>query len=258
METERRPAMRIDINADMGESFGMYQLGNDEEVMKYITSANIACGYHAGDSSVMRQTVGFAKENGVAVGAHPGYPDLQGFGRRFMALTPQEIYDEVMYQCGALWAFCQAYGTQLHHVKPHGSLYGTAHRDDEIAKAICQAVKDLGGDLYLYIMKKGKIAKIAESMGIRCVYELFSDLDYDKEGGLVITREHEHYEPSYLAQRVIGMLKDGKVKTVDGGEIDIEGNSVCVHSDTPGALDNLTAVRSALTHAGFEIGAPSL
>ncbi len=250
--------MRVDLNADMGESFGMYKMGNDEAFMKYITSANVACGFHAGDSTVMRRTVGWARQYGVQVGAHPGLPDLQGFGRREMNLSTDEIYDIVMYQAGALKAFVEAAGMRLHHVKPHGSLYGMAHRREEVAQAICRAARDLDPEIYLYIMKKGVIGEVAASMGLRVVHELYADLGYDSEGNLVITREHEAHDPQRTANRVLGMIKDGKVKTVDGGEISIEGGSVCVHGDTPGATEIVIAVREKLETAGYELASPVL
>jgi 5-oxoprolinase (ATP-hydrolysing) subunit A len=248
--------MRIDLNADMGESFGMYRLGSDEQFMEHITSANVACGFHAGDPSVMKKTVALAKKHGVQVGAHPGLPDLQGFGRREMKLTPDEVYDIVVYQTGALKAFCDAAGVNLHHVKPHGSLYGMAHRLPEVARAICQAVKDMDSDLYLYIMKKGVIAETAATMGIRTVYELYSDLAYDGQGNLVITRTHDAHDPAAVAQRVRDMVMGHCVKTTDGTTIVIEGSSVCVHGDTPGAFDIVAAVRETLVEAGCELAAP--
>jgi UPF0271 protein len=250
--------MKIDLNADMGESFGMYQLGADDKFMAYITSANVACGFHAGDPSVMKKTVALAKKHKVQVGAHPGLPDLQGFGRREMKLTPEEVYDIVVYQSGALKAFCEAAGIALHHVKPHGSLYGMAHRMEDMASAICQAVKDMDPNLYLYIMKKGVIAQTAETMGLRTVYELYSDLAYDSQGNLVITRTHDAHDPSAVAARVRAMVVDRKVKATDGTLIAIEGHSVCVHGDTPGALDIVKAVRGALVEAGCELAAPNL
>lgn len=250
--------MRIDLNADMGESFGMYRLGDDAEFMKFITSANVACGFHAGDPSVMRATVALAKEHGVAVGAHPGLPDLQGFGRREMKLSVEEVYDNTMYQAGALKAFCEAAGMSLHHVKPHGSLYGMAHRDPEVARAICQAVKDLDPKLYLYLMEKGVFAGVAHEMGLRTVFELYSDLSYDPEGNLVITRAHDAHEPGQVAERVVKMVTKGKVAATDGSEIDISGSSVCVHGDTPGADKIVTAVRQALEGAGCTLAAPEL
>ena len=250
--------MNVDLNADMGESFGMYKLGNDAEFMKYITSANIACGFHAGDYSVMRQTVHWAKKYNVQVGAHPGLPDLQGFGRREMKLASEEVYDIVVYQVGALKAFTEAAGMRLHHVKPHGSLYGMAHRMEEVSQAICQAVKDIDPDMYLYVMKKGIIAPMAEDMNLRVVYELYSDLGYDADGNLVITRAHDAHEPDDVAARVKRMVVDNKVTAVDGTEIDIEGNSVCVHSDTPGAVDIVKAVRLGLESVDCDLASPEL
>jgi UPF0271 protein len=250
--------MKVDLNADMGESFGMYKLGYDEEFMDYITSANVACGFHAGDASVMKNTVKLAKKFNVQVGAHPGLPDLQGFGRREMKLTPEEVYDIVVYQVGALKAFTEAAGLRLHHVKPHGSLYGMAHRMDDVARAICQAVKDIDPNMYLYIMKKGVIAPLAESMGIKSVYELYSDLGYDAEGNLVITRAHDAHEQGPVAERVRRMVIDNRVTAMDGTEVTIEGSSVCVHCDTPGAFDIVKAVRAALEKAGCDLASPEM
>jgi len=248
--------MKVDLNADMGESFGMYKLGHDEEFMKYITSANVACGFHAGDSSVMKKTVELAKKFNVQVGAHPGLPDLQGFGRREMKLTVEEIYDIVVYQVGALKGFTDAAGLQLHHVKPHGSLYGMAHRMEDVARAICQAIKDIDSNMYIYIMKKGVISSIAESMGINTVYELYSDLGYDAEGNLVITRAHDTHDSRSVTDRVKKMVIDHKVTALDETEITIEGDSVCVHCDTPDAIDIVKAVRSVLEDAGCEVTSP--
>ena len=250
--------MKIDLNADMGESFGMYPMGDDDAFMKYISSANVACGFHAGDSSVMRKTVGLARRDGVQVGAHPGLPDLQGFGRREMNLTVEEVYDLVVYQVGALKAFVEVAGMKLHHVKPHGSLYGMAHRREEMAQAVCRAVKDIDPRLYLYIMKKGLIGEVARTMDLRCVFELYADLGYDAQGNLVITRHHEVQTASEVAVRVVRMVKEGQVRTTNGGDIAIEGNSVCVHSDTPGSIEIVRAVRQGLEEAGFQVGSPIL
>lgn len=250
--------MQIDLNADMGESFGMYKMGNDAEFMKYITSANVACGFHAGDSTVMKNTVALAKEYGVQVGAHPGLPDLQGFGRREMKVTPDEIYCDVMYQVGALKAFVDAIGMRLHHVKPHGSLYGMAHRSEEVARSICRAIRDVDPNLYFYIMKKGIAGEVAESLGLRVVYELYADLGYDSQGNLVITRVHEAHDPEKGAARVVNMVTQGKVQSVEGTEIPIEGTSVCCHADTPGAVEMVKAVRKALEGAGCTLSSPAL
>lgn len=250
--------MQIDLNADMGESFGMYQMGNDTEFMKYITSANVACGFHAGDSTVMKNTVALAKDYGVQVGAHPGLPDLQGFGRREMKMTPDEVYCDVMYQVGALKAFVEALGMRLHHVKPHGSLYGMAHRSEEVAQSVCRAIRDIDPSLYFYIMKNGIAGKVAESMGLRAVYELYADLGYDAQGNLVITRVHEAADPQKGAARVVKMVTEGKVQSVEGTEISIQGNSVCCHADTPGAVEMVKAVRKGLEQAGCTLGSPAL
>ncbi len=250
--------MHIDINADMGESFGLYRMGNDEAFMQFITSANVACGFHAGDSSEMRKTVELAKEHGVQVGAHPGLPDRQGFGRREMNCSVQEIYDDVMYQVGALNAFVQAAGLRLHHVKPHGSLYGMANRRPEVAEAICRAILDVDRQLYFYTMRTGAVGQVAERMGVRVIYELYGDLDYDARGNLVITRQHDPHKPQDVAHKVLRMVGRNRVRATDGSEIDIEGSSVCLHSDTPGAVDILKAVHEALRGAGYTLAAPPL
>jgi len=250
--------MKVDFNADMGESFGMYSLGDDEGFMQYITSANVACAFHAGDPTVMKKTVALAKKYDVQVGAHPGLPDIQGFGRREMNLSMEEIHDDMVYQIGALKAFTEAVGLTLHHVKPHGSLYGMAMRREDVAQAICQAVIDVDKDLYLYIMKKGYAGEVAEGMGLRVVYELYADLDYDGEGNLVITRHHQVHKPGDIADRVVKMLKEGKVVTTEETEIAIEGSSVCLHSDTANASEIVVAVHDALEKAGFSIAAPQL
>ena len=250
--------MQLDINADMGESFGMYQMGNDAQFMEFVSSANVACGFHASDPTVMHRTVALAKEHGVSVGAHPGLPDLQGFGRREMKLTPEEIYDNTVYQVGALKAFCEAAGIRLHHVKPHGSLYGMACRQEEVAQAICQAIADIDRGLYFYIMKKGVAGRVGEDMGLKVVYELYGDLDYDNEGNLVITRHHDALQPGEVAAKVLKMVKEGKVISTEGSQIDIQGTSVCLHSDTPGALGILKAVHETLQGAGVEITSPPL
>jgi UPF0271 protein len=250
--------MKIDINVDMGESFGLYTLGNDEGFMPYISSANVACGFHAGDPTVMRRTVALAKTHGVQVGAHPGLPDRQGFGRREMKVTLEEIHDDLIYQIGALKAFVEAAGLQLHHVKPHGSLYGMAARSEDVARAICQAILDVDKNLYFYFMRKGLAGPVAEKMGVRVVYELYGDLDYDGDGNLVITRKHEAHRPDHVAAKVLKMVNDGKVRTTEGTEISIQGTSVCMHSDTPNSVDIVKMVRTELEKAGHEIVSPAL
>ena len=249
--------MKIDINVDMGESFGLYTLGNDEAFMPYISSANVACGFHAGDPTVMQRTVALAKAHGVQVGAHPGLADRQGFGRREMRLSMEEIHDDLIYQIGALKAFVEAAGLKLHHVKPHGSLYGMAARSEDVARAICQAILDVDKNLYVYFMRKGLAGPVAEKMGLQVVYELYGDLDYDGEGNLVITRKHEAHRPDHVAAKVLKMVKEGKVRTTVGTEISIHGTSVCMHSDTPGSVDIVKMVRKELEKAGYEIVSPA-
>lgn len=248
--------MDIDLNVDMGESFGMYILGDDAGFMPLISSSNIACGFHAGDPCVMRRTVLLAKEHGTAVGAHPGLPDLQGFGRRTMDITMDELYCDLIYQIGALLGFLKAAGLPLHHVKPHGKLYGMAHLREDVARALCAAIRDLDGTPFLYCMQKGVLADIADKFGIRTVFEVYSDLDYDRDGNLVITRQHAAHAPSEVAARVLRMVRDNKVTTTAGTEIAISGSSICVHSDSPNGVAIVTAIRKVLDENGYAIAAP--
>lgn len=250
--------MNVDLNVDMGESFGMYRMGDDAAFMPFITSANVACGFHAGDPCVMKQTVALAHQHHVQVGAHPGLPDLQGFGRRTMDLTMDELYCDLVYQIGALKGFLETFKLPLHHVKPHGKLYGMAHLREEVAQTVCQVIKDVAPKAYLYCMKKGLLSDIAQSHGIRPVHEVYADLDYDDAGNLVITRHHAAHAPADVAAKVIGMVRDGKVTTTAGNEIAIEGTSVCVHSDSAGAVEIVKAVRNVLMENDYTIVAPTL
>lgn len=248
--------MQIDLNVDMGESFGMYTMGDDAGFMPLISSSNIACGFHAGDPCVMHKTVTLAAEHGTAVGAHPGLPDLQGFGRRVMEVTMEELYCDLLYQVGALQAFVKAAGLELHHVKPHGKLYGMAHLREEVARTLCTAIRDIDSNLFLYCMERGVLAGIAREFGIRTVFEIYADLDYDQNGNLVITRQHATHEPAAVAARVLRMVREGKVGTTSGSDIDIAGSSVCIHSDSPGAVAIVTAVRDMLVGHGYRISSP--
>jgi UPF0271 protein len=249
--------MQIDLNVDMGESFGMYSMGDDAGFMPLISSSNIACGFHAGDPCVMHKTVTLAAAHGTAVGAHPGLPDLQGFGRRVMELTMEELYCDLLYQVGALQAFVRAVGLSLHHVKPHGKLYGMAHLREEVARTLCTAIRDIDPNLFLYCMERGVLAGVAREFGIRTVFEIYADLDYDQNGNLVITRQHAVHDPAAVAARVLRMVKDGKVATTAGNDIEIAGSSVCVHSDSPNAVAIVTAVRDILIDNGCRIAAPA-
>lgn len=249
--------MQIDLNVDMGESYGMYSMGDDAGFMPLISSSNIACGFHAGDPCVMHRTVALAAEHCTAVGAHPGLPDLQGFGRRVMEVTMEELYCDLLYQVGALQAFVKASGLKLHHVKPHGKLYGMAHLREEVARTLCTAIRDIDSELFLYCMERGVLAGVAREFGIRTVFEIYADLDYDQNGNLVITRQHAAHEPAAVAARVLRMVREGKVTTTSGGDIDIAGSSVCIHSDSPGAVAIVTAVRDILVSNGYPISAPA-
>jgi UPF0271 protein len=250
--------MKIDINCDMGESFGAYKLGLDEEVIKYITSANIACGFHAGDPLVMEKTITLAKNHGVSVGAHPGFPDLMGFGRRNIDATLTEIKGYVIYQIGALQAFAKAQGLRVEHVKPHGALYLMAVEDEKISEAIVEAIADVDKDLIFVALAGSKgemMTKIGERVGLRVAYEAFPDRAYTPEGTLVSRRQPGAVikDPNVVAQRALMMAKDGKVMAIDGTEIPFRPETLCVHGDTPGAVNLVKKIKQSLTEAGVEV-----
>jgi len=226
---------RLTINCDMGEGFGLYRMGNDAALMPHIDLANVACGFHASDPSIMRATVQLAKQHGVKVGAHPSLPDLQGFGRRAMAISPAEVTDLVTYQTGALVAFLQAENMPLNHVKPHGALYGMAARDGAIAAAIARAVKPFGVPM-LGMAFTAQEKAYAEN-GVEMVGEFYADLEYDGEGNLILSRVHDAVDPVQARERVQRVIREGKVKTTAGRDIPVKAGSVCVHSDTPGAAE---------------------
>ncbi len=249
--------MRIDLNCDMGESFSNYKLGLDEEVIKFITSANIACGWHAGDPMVMDKTIRIALENGVGIGAHPSYPDMLGFGRRFIDCTEAELRNYVIYQIGALKGFCDANGTRLFHVKPHGSLYNTAVEDRKTATAIAKAVVAVDPELryVAFAGAKGEmVRRIGEELGLKVVYEAFPDRAYTPEGSLVSRREPGAVikDPEIVAERAIAMA-EGKVRAVDGTEIELEAQTLCVHGDNPAAVDLVRSIRQRLEDAGITV-----
>ncbi|MBW8351838.1 LamB/YcsF family protein [Bacillus sp. IITD106] len=229
---------KVDLNCDMGESFGLYTLGHDEEIMRYISSANIACGFHAGDSATMNKTVKLALENGVKIGAHPGLPDLQGFGRRNMAITPQEAYEIVLYQVGALSAFVKAQGGSLHHVKPHGALYNIAAVDENLAIAVAKAVLHFDPQLILYGLAGSELIKAGEKIGLATASEVFADRTYQNSGTLT-----PRSQPNALItntddaiSQVVKMVKEQKVTSVDGTNINIKADTICIHGDGPNAL----------------------
>jgi len=236
--------MALAINCDMGEGFGLYRCGDDAGIMPFITLANVACGFHASDPTVMHKTVRLAKQHGVKVGAHPSLPDLQGFGRREMRMDPKELTDCLIYQVGALKGFLDAEGMALNHIKPHGALYGMAARSEEIANAICDA-----GDVFkvpLLGMARTKHEEVYTKRGFRFVPEFYVDLDYDKDGKLIITREHVAWDPDLAAKRTVRAITEKKVKTVEGNDIPMTAECICVHSDTPGAVAVAKAVKEAI------------
>ncbi len=244
---------RIDFNCDMGESFGMYKLGYDEEVIKHITSANIACGFHAGDPQWMRRTVDLAEEYGVGIGAQPSYPDLQGFGRRYMAVTPDEAKEDLIYQIGALQAFTKT--KKLQHVKPHGALYNRAVNDEALATAICEAVLEVDSDMILLALSGSKCARIAESMGVRVAKEIFADRALNSDGTLVSRTQIGSviHDVDVVVERSIRMITEGKVLTIDGYDLEVEADSLCLHGDTPGSVEMALLLKRGLGLAGIEI-----
>jgi UPF0271 protein len=232
------------INCDMGESFGLYRLGDDAALMPLISVANVACGFHASDFNHMRTTVRLAKAHGVKVGAHPSLPDLQGFGRREMKIGREEMANCLIYQIGALTGFLKAEGMELNHIKPHGSLYGMAGRIEEIAHAVCDAADVF--QVPLFGMTGTLHERVYPSRGHAFVAEFYSDLDYAEDGRLIITREHHAVDPAAAAARSLRALREGKVATIAGNDVPVRADSVCVHSDTPNAVGIAGAVRGVL------------
>lgn len=236
--------MKVTINCDMGESFGIYKLGDDEALMGHVNLANVACGFHASDPTVMARTVKLAKKYGVQIGAHPSLPDRQGFGRREMKLTSEELTALIIYQVGALKGFLDAEGMTLSHIKPHGSLYGMSARSEEVANAICDAVEIF--DVPVLGMSGTMHEQIYLSRNISFVPEFYADLDYDDNGALIITREHKAAGPAATATRALHALQSGTVKSINGVDISVKASTVCIHSDTPGAEMVAKAVKEAL------------
>ena len=246
--------MYIDVNSDMGESFGAYTIGADEEILRWVTSANVACGWHGGDPHVMRQTVERAKTHGVAVGAHPSYPDLLGFGRRPMQITRQEARDYMLYQIGALRAFVEAAGLALQHVKPHGAIYNVAAKDRELSLGIAEAVKEAGGDLILMGLPESEMLKAGQELGVRTAREAFGDRAYNEDGSLVSRKIAGSLitDPDRVAERVIG-LAQGRVAAITGKEVRFQADTICLHGDTPGAAAIARRVRERLETEGIQV-----
>lgn len=247
--------VKVDLNADLGESFGAYKIGNDEQILPLITSANVACGYHAGDPLVMQKTVRLAAENGIAIGAHPGFPDLMGFGRRNIACSPAEAKAYVLYQLGALDAFCRANGAKLKHVKPHGALYNMAAKDKALAAAICEAVAEFDSSLFFLGLSGSEMIAAARETGLQAVSEVFADRAYEENGTLVARTKPGAMiaDEEEAIARVVRMVTQGTVTALSGKEIAIEADSVCVHGDGEKALLFVKKIRAALAENGVAL-----
>lgn len=246
---------KIDLNSDLGESFGRYKLGSDDKIIPLITSANIACGFHASDPVVMMKTVEMVKKSGTGAGAHPGYPDLMGFGRRNMVVSHDEAKAYTLYQISALGGMCAAAGVKLSHVKPHGAFYNMAGKDYELSKAICEAIREYDPELIVMGLAGSQLVKAARDMGLKAAEEVFADRAYEEDGSLVArSREGAMIEDEDEAiARVVRMIKDGKVRAITGKDIDIKADSVCVHGDGEKALLFVEKIRKTLIREGISI-----
>lgn len=245
----------VDLNCDLGESFGAYTMGMDAEVIPKVTSVNVACGYHAGDPLIMEKTVALAKQHGAAIGAHPGFPDLMGFGRRQMVVTPEEAGAYVKYQVGALMAFAKGHGLRLQHVKPHGALYNMAAKDEKLAEGICKAIYSIDTELIFMGLAGSVMLEAAERIGLKTASEVFADRAYNDDGSLVARSKPGAviHDPEAAVARAVKMAKEGKVISINGKEIDIRADSICVHGDNPKAIETVIKLRNALIEQGVEV-----
>lgn len=246
---------KVDLNSDLGESFGNYKIGLDEEVIKYVTSANVACGWHAGDPMVMEKTTQMAKMHGVGLGAHPGFLDLMGFGRRNLVATPEEVKAYIKYQLGALMAFAKAQGIRVQHVKPHGAMYNMAAKDKVLAKAIAEAVYEVDKNIILLALANSEMVKVGIQVGLKVANEVFADRAYNRDGTLV-SRKLEGaviHDADLAIARVVRMVKEGKVTAITGEDIPIHAQSICVHGDNPEAVEFAKRIRSKLEEEGIEV-----
>ena len=253
-----RAKTKIDLNSDVGESFGAYRIGLDEEVIPLISSANIGCGFHGGDPSVMRQTVALAQKHGVALGAHPGFPDLIGFGRRKIDATLEEIRDYVTYQIGALQAFATMQNMKLQHVKAHGALYNMAEQDMRIWEAIAQVIAGIDRQLILVAIAgpmREEVKEIGKRYGIRVAFEFFADRAYNRDGSLVSRREPGAviHDPQQAAERVLKMVTEKRIVAKDGADIEVVADTICVHGDNPAAVRLTKQIRESLMASGVEV-----
>src|SRR3954454_18229077 len=245
----------VDLNCDMGESFGSYKMGHDEEILDFITSANIACGFHAGDPATMRKTVQLALEKNVSIGVHPGLQDLVGFGRREIQLSPQEAYDLVVYQIGALYGFAKAEGGVMEHVKPHGALYNMAAKNPDLSKAIAEAVYKVNPELILFGLAGSELIKEGKKIGLRTANEVFSDRTYQQDGSLTSRRESNALIKDHVeaVNQVTRMVKEGKVLSLQGIDISITAHTICIHGDGERALDFAKYISATLKEAGITV-----
>lgn len=248
---------RVDLNCDMGESYGAYRLGNDAEMLKFVTSANIACGFHAGDPGTMRKTVKLALENGVAIGAHPGLPDLIGFGRREMQISPAEAYEMVVYQIGALWSFVRSEGGRMNHVKAHGALYNMAAANSALAEAIAEAVYKVDPELILFGLANSEWIRAGEKAGLRTASEVFSDRTYQSDGTLTSRRQPDALitDDDAAVRQVIRMVEEGKVLSRQNVDVPIKADTICIHGDGIHAMEFAQKIRDALQKAGIAVQA---
>ena len=257
MHHRRVGEVSIDLNADVGESFGAWRIGNDEELIPLVTSVNVACGFHAGDPVVIESTVRMAASEGVVVGAHPGYPDLQGFGRRAVDLPTAELEAVVLYQVAALAGIARAVGTELRHVKAHGALYNLAARDASVARPIARAIRRLSADLIVVGLAGSAMIAVAHDEGLRVAEEAFADRGYRADGSLVPRDQAGALlpGPNETAEQAVSIARDGRVRTVEGGWFELRADTICLHGDSPGAPERARAVRHALAATGVEVRA---
>ncbi|WP_028546194.1 LamB/YcsF family protein [Paenibacillus taiwanensis] len=246
---------KVDMNCDMGESFGSYQIGADVEILPYVTSVNIACGFHAGDPSVMKRTVSNALAHGAAIGAHPGLPDLAGFGRRNLDITPEEAYDMVVYQVGALFGFVKAAGGKMQHVKPHGALYNMAATNRSLSDAIARAVYDVNPELILFGLSGSELVHAGQEIGLRVAHEVFADRTYQADGSLTPRRQADALitDTEQAVQQVVRMVQAGVVRSAQGHDITIQADTVCIHGDGVHALVFAQTLRQRLEETGIVV-----
>lgn len=250
--------MQIDLNCDMGEGYGAYTIGNDEAIMPSISSANIACGFHAGDPTVIIHTIRLAKKHHVAIGAHPGYPDLAGFGRRTMHMNPDELYASILYQVGALKSMAEALGTTLHHVKPHGALYNDAAKNETIASAIVSAVKDIDDSLIFVGLANSVMLQVAQNAGLRTAHEFFADRAYNDDGTLVSrnTPGAVLHDTQEVLERVLCMITQQSIRSINNTLLHMTADTICIHGDNPHAPEFARILHERLTAAHIRIHAP--